>query len=71
MSLKKQTFSGIIWTIADTFFLKGLTFMASIILARLLGPTEFGLIGMISVFLAVGTIMVNSGLSASLFKSRH
>jgi O-antigen/teichoic acid export membrane protein len=71
MSLRKQTFSGIIWTIADTFFLKGLTFMASIILARLLGPTEFGLIGMVSVFIAVGIIIVNSGLSSSLIRTQN
>lgn len=71
MSLKKQTFSGIIWTVADTFFLKGLTFIASIVLARLLGPTEFGLIGMVSVFIAVGIIMVNSGLSSSLIRTKN
>jgi O-antigen/teichoic acid export membrane protein len=71
MSLKKQTFSGIIWTVADTLFLKGLTFVASIILARLLGPTEFGLIGMISVFITLGVIMVNSGLSSSLIRTKN
>ncbi|NEW78092.1 MAG: lipopolysaccharide biosynthesis protein [Gelidibacter sp.] len=71
MSLRKQTISGIIWTIADTFFLKGLTFIASIILARILGPTEFGLIGMISVFIAIGITMVNSGLSSSLIRTKN
>lgn len=70
MSLKKQTLSGIIWTFTDTFVLKGLSFFASIILARLLGPTEFGLIGMISVFIAIGTSLVDSGLSASIIRTQ-
>lgn len=71
MSLKKQTLSGIIWTFTDTFVLRGLSFFASIILARLLGPTEFGLIGMISVFIAIGTSLVDSGLSASLIRTQN
>src|SRR5690606_19634638 len=70
MSLKKQTLSGIIWTFTDTFVLKGMSFFASIILARLLGPTEFGLIGMISVFIAIGTSLVDSGLSASIIRTK-
>ncbi len=69
MSLKKQTLSGILWTFTDTFILRGLSFFASIILARLLGPTEFGLIGMISVFIAIGISLVDSGLSASIIRT--
>lgn len=71
MSIRKETFSGMIWTIADTFFLKGITFIASIILARLLGPTEFGLIGMVTVFIGIGVIMVDSGLSSSLIRTKN
>lgn len=71
MSLRKQSFSAIIWTAVDTFLLKGMTFIASIILARLLGPAEFGLIGMISVFLGIGISIVDSGLSSSLIRTKN
>lgn len=50
--------------------LRGLSFIASVILARLLGPTEFGLVGMISVFIALGNSFVDSGLSASLIRTK-
>ena len=69
MSLKKQTFSGLVWTIADTLILKGLFFAATILLARILGPADFGLIGLISVFLALGVSIVDSGLSSSLIRT--
>jgi O-antigen/teichoic acid export membrane protein len=69
LSLQKQSFSAIIWTVIDTFLLKGLTFIASVILARLLGPEEFGLIGMVSIFIAIGISLVDSGLSASLIRT--
>jgi O-antigen/teichoic acid export membrane protein len=71
MSLKKQTLSGILWTFTETFVLRGLSFIASVILARLLGPTEFGLVGMISVFIALGNSLVDSGLSASLIRTKN
>ncbi len=69
MSLKKQIFSGLIWTFIDTFFLRGISFLATIILARLLGPSDFGIIGMIAVFIAIGTSLVDSGLSASIIRA--
>ena len=71
MSLKKQTLSGVFWTFTDTFILRGLSFIASVVLARLLGPTEFGLVGMISVFVAIGNSLVDSGLSASIIRTKE
>src|SRR5690606_25401942 len=66
----RQAVGGIIWTVADTFVLRGLSFFATIILARWLGPEEFGLVGMISVFIAIGTSLTDSGLSASLIRTK-
>lgn len=71
MSLRGQAIGGIIWTVADTFVLRGLSFFATIILARWLGPEEFGLVGMISVFIAIGTSLTDSGLSASLIRTKN
>lgn len=70
MSLRKQTFSGLIWTFLDTFLINGLSFVAMIYIARLLGPEEFGLIGMITVFIAVGASLVDSGLSTSIIRTK-
>lgn len=71
MSLKKQTIHSAVWTFIDSFFAGGVTFIAGLILARILGPTEFGLIGMISIFMAIGTSLVDSGLSASLIRTKN
>lgn len=71
MSLKKQTFSGVIWTFIDTFFVSGLSFVAMILLARWLGPTDFGLVGMIAVFIAIGTSLTDSGMTSSLIRTKE
>jgi len=70
MSLKKKTFSGIIWTLGDTFLVRALTFVAMILLARWLGPTEFGLVGMIAVFIAIGRSLTDSGMTNSLIRTK-
>ena len=69
MTLKNKLFHGLLWTFADTFLVKGITFCVGIYLARLLGPQEFGLLGMISVFVAIGTSLVESGLSSSIIRT--
>ena len=71
MTLKKQAIHSVLWTFIDSFLVKGLSFVAGLILARLLGPSEFGLLGMISIFIAIGTSLVDSGLSSSLIRTKE
>ena len=71
MSLKKQTFSGVFWIFIDTFLLKGMPFCATFILARILGPEEFGIIGLVSIFITFGITLVDSGLSLSLIRTAN
>ncbi|TDN82187.1 O-antigen/teichoic acid export membrane protein [Salegentibacter sp. 24] len=69
MSLRKQATSGIVWTFAQQFGNQFIGFIVSLILARILMPEEFGLIGMIAVFVAIGKTLLNSGLTQSLIRS--
>ncbi|MDA7566628.1 oligosaccharide flippase family protein [Flavobacteriaceae bacterium] len=69
MALKKKMLSGMIWTSLDMFIVSGITFISGLYLARILGPVEFGLIGMISIFIAIGTSLVESGLSSSIIRT--
>jgi teichuronic acid exporter len=70
MSLKRKALSGIFWTFVQQFSVQGVGFLVSIILARLLMPKEFGLIAMISVFISLGNIFINSGMSQSLMRTQ-
>jgi O-antigen/teichoic acid export membrane protein len=71
MSLKKQTLTGLFWSFGNTIVIKGLFFIATIILARLLGPSEFGLMGMIAVFISIGASLVDSGMASSLIRTQN
>lgn len=70
MSLKKQASLGLIWTFSQQFGTQLVSFVVSLLLARLLLPEEFGLIGMIAVFISVGKALVDSGLTQSLIRSK-
>lgn len=69
MDLRKKALSGTFWTFLQTFGTQGITFFVSVILSRLLLPSEFGLIAMLSVFIALGGSFINSGLSQSLIRT--
>jgi O-antigen/teichoic acid export membrane protein len=70
-SLKQKTVSGLIWSFVDTMAGQGITFVVGIILARLLSPREFGLVGMITVFIAVSESFINSGFSSALIRKKN
>lgn len=69
-SLKHKTVSGLIWSFIDTIAGQGISFIVGIILARLLAPREFGLIGMITVFIAISESFINSGFSSALIRKK-
>lgn len=70
MSLKKQATTAVVWTFVQQFGQQLINFIVSIVLARILLPEEFGLIGMISVFMGVGNTLLDGGLTQSLIRSK-
>lgn len=70
MSLKQKTVSGLFWSFTDNFAKLGITFVIGIILARLLTPREFGLIGMTTIFIAVSQSFIDSGFTQALIRKK-
>ncbi|MGN6397841.1 MAG: lipopolysaccharide biosynthesis protein [Mucilaginibacter sp.] len=69
MSLKERAVSGLLWSLWQQFSSKIIGFCISIFLARLLQPAEFGLLAMLSLFIAVGTTLLDGGLTVSLIRT--
>ncbi|MDP1623919.1 MAG: lipopolysaccharide biosynthesis protein [Bacteroidales bacterium] len=70
MTLKQQTISGLLWSFIDSIAGQGITFMVGIVLARLLSPKEFGLIGMLTIFIAVSQSIIDSGFRQALIRKQ-
>lgn len=66
---RKQLFNGLAWTVFEKFSVQIIQFVISVILARLLSPKDYGLIGMVVIVTAVANVLVLSGLTTSLVRS--
>jgi len=67
-SLKKKTIKGVSWSFADNIASSGVAFLVGLILARLLTPEEFGIMGMITIFIALSNSIIDSGFSNALIR---
>jgi teichuronic acid exporter len=68
--LKQKTISGLLWSFIDSFASQGIQFIVGIVLARILSPREFGLIGMLTIFIAVSQSFVDSGFTSALIRKK-
>lgn len=56
------------WSIVDTLLRQGGQFIITVILARHIAPTEFGLIALLSIFTTVASIVINGGMATALIQ---
>lgn len=71
MSLKQKTIAGLVWSLSQQFGLQAINFIISIILARILNPSDYGILGMLAVFMSLGQTLINSGMTSSLIRSQE
>lgn len=70
VNLRKKTIDGFFWSFFDSVGTVGGQFVIGIILARLLTPADFGLIGMLTIFIAIGQSLMNSGFAQALIQKK-
>ena len=70
-SLKDKTVKGTFWSATDAFLGQGVTFIVGLVLARLLSPEEYGLIGIVTIFTTVMLGVVDSGFSNALIRKQN
>lgn len=66
--MPNSTAKGFFWVSVEKIGVLGVQFIGIMVLARLVGPNEFGLIGVLSIFIAVANMIVDSGMGGSLVK---
>lgn len=67
-SLREKTFNGMKWGLLDNFANSGVTFLVGLILARLLSPTDFGILGIITIFINLSIIIIDGGFATALIR---
>ena len=69
-NLKNKTVKGVGWSFVDNIANQGITFLVGIVLANLLTPEEYGLVGIIMIFIAIFNCIVDSGFSSALVRKK-
>jgi teichuronic acid exporter len=69
--IKDKAVSGVFWSAAENFANMGLQFIIGIILARLIAPKEFGLVGMLTIFIAISQTFIDSGFVSALVRKKN
>ena len=67
-TIKESTIQGVKWSAVERFSVQGIIFLVGLIMARLLTPSDFGIVGMLSIFLAVSQTFIDSGFSNALIR---
>ena len=70
-SLREKSVRGVAWSAIERFSLLGMQFVIQVVLARLLTPADYGIVGMLSVFLAVSQTFIDSGFTSALIQNQR
>lgn len=69
-SLKSKTLHGAFWTLLERLGTQLVGVVVSILLARILAPSDYGVIGLLSVFLSVSQMFIDCGFGAALIRKK-
>src|SRR3954462_5075405 len=69
-TLKNRVVTGLFWTFGERIITQGISFVLSIILARILMPSEFGVLALILVFINIANVFVSTGLGEALIQKK-
>ncbi|WP_279006678.1 lipopolysaccharide biosynthesis protein [Thomasclavelia cocleata] len=67
----RMVLSNLFWRFSERTAAQGVSFIVSIVLARLLTPEDYGLIGLITVFISIATVFVSSGFGNALIQKEN
>ena len=67
-SLKSRTVSGVFWSGVERFSVQAVQLVIGILIARVLSPTDYGIVGMLAIFLSISQMLISSGFVAALIR---
>lgn len=70
-NLRSKTIAGILWSFIERLSLGTVQFAINVIMARFLLPSDFGMIGMLAIFLQISQSFVDSGFASALIQRRN
>lgn len=70
-NIRKKAISGFFWSLTENGGSYFLQFFIGLVLVRLIPPTDYGIIGMMTIFIGIGNVVSNGSLSTALIQKRN
>ena len=70
-NIRSQAVNGVVWSGVERFATQGVQFVIEIFMARILVPADYGIIGMLAIFMAIARTLIDSGFSNALIQKRN
>lgn len=67
-SVRSKLIHGVAWNFTEKILVKVASFAISVILARLLSPSDYGLMGMLAIFMSISSVFIEGGLAKALIQ---
>ncbi len=67
---KTKVVSGLFWKFAERIGAQGVNLIVSVILARILAPEDYGLIALITIFITISNVFIESGMGTALIQKK-
>ncbi len=69
-AMKKKTIEGLFWRFGERIIAQLITFIVSVMLARILVPEQYGTISIVNIFISLANVLVTDGLGTSLIQKK-
>lgn len=70
-SLSKKVFSGVFWKFSERILAQLISFVVSVVIARILSPEDYGLVAMVMIFITIANVFVSNGFSTALIQKKE
>ena len=71
MKKHNKTTKGLMWKMGENVATQGMQFVIQMLLARILLPADFGIIGILNIFTNLANTLINNGLSSALLRKKE
>lgn len=69
-NLRSKATHGVIWSAVERYSVQGVQFLLQLVIARILSPHDYGLIGMLAIFMALSQVFIDGGFSNALIQKK-
>ena len=70
-NIKNKIVSGLAWKFGERIIAQSISFVISVILARILSPSEYGIISLVLIFITFANVFITDGLGAPLIQKQN